>query len=552
MGRKASTGKYVVPEEIRALKPSGVSCNIKPIGGHYYVYEHLRVDDPKHPGRKKNASGKCIGKIEGGRFVSNSEERKSIDCRDLATKEYGQYAAALNNSLEVYEKLLKVFNTEEATRIYVLSLIYFVKGYVPASYVKDYFDQCVLSEKWPSLSISENTVNKFLESMGRHSLVLEEFQQMLLDESSGYTALDGHVILSCSKENDLADYGNKYGKLGNKQLNIMMAYDVENNHPLTSKAFEGALPDKSAVTDWFNTYHFKEGTTFIVDMGFYSEDNLGLYRSKGAKFVIPVPDNTILAKTMKKSVVFTDGFQYDKTDENGTSTSDLVFYRESTVAELEELIQKEEDEKAEQDYQSRLAEYEKAPEGKRKPRRHKPKQILRSKYPDDKIILYRNETMHKKLSLEFALQIGQDENHTEEIYQKLEPLFGVIVLRCNMKGTPSDYYYTYKKRWRIETYYQHVRNGSDFNGLQTEDYYSMQGLSFLILIEGLIYRCYVDKLQSKATPDFFNQLLHGNTAITVTDLLDGRGRVVSSNSSTDSTMYHNATIFIFAVRHLNW
>ncbi len=496
MGRKASTGKYVVPEEIRALKPPGVLCNIKPIGGHYYVYEHLRVDDPNHPGRKKNASGKCLGKIEGGRFVSNTEERKDIDRYDIATKEYGQYAAVLENSLGVYEKLDNIFSTEDATRIYVLGIIYFVEGYVPASYVKDYFDQCVLSEKWPTLSISENIVNTFLDSMGRHSQVLEKFQQQLIDESSGYTALDGHVILSCSKENDLADYGNKYTKLGNTQLNIMMAYDVEYNRPLTSRAFEGALPDKAAVSDWFDTYHFKEGTTFIVDMGFYSEDNLGLYRKNGAGFVTPVPDNTVIARTMKSSMIFTGSFQYDKTDENGKPTSDCVLYRESTVADLEDIAQKREDEKAEEDYQLRLAEYEKAPEGKRKPRRHKPKKVSRSKYPDDKITMYRNATMHDKLAIEFASQIGQDEKHTEEIYRELEPQFGTIILRNNLAGGPSDHYCIYKKRWRIETHYQHIRNGADFNGLQTDDYYSMQGLSFLMLIEGLIYRCYANKLQS--------------------------------------------------------
>ena len=92
----------------------------------------------------------------------------------------------------------------------------------------------------------------------------------------------------------------------------MVAYDVENNQPLTSRAFDGALPDKSAVSEWFESYTFQKRTTFIVDMGFYTEENLGLYRSNESYYVIPMPENTIIAKMMKKTIAFTGSFQYSK------------------------------------------------------------------------------------------------------------------------------------------------------------------------------------------------------------------------------------------------
>ena len=496
MARKPTVGSCTVPAEIRALKPQGVSCFVKKIRNSYYVYEHLRVPDSKRPGKLKNASGRCIGKIEGGAFISNNQDNTAIRDLDLEAKDYGEYAAALACSADVLEKLKKVFSTEDSIKIYVLGIIYFVESYVPASYIKDIFDQSILSNKWPTLPFSENIVGEFLRALGRHSMTLEKFQQLLVNESSGYTALDGHVILSCSKENDLADYGNKYSKIGNRQLNLMLAYDVESNQPLTSKAFDGALPDKSAVSEWFETFNFKTNTTFIVDMGFYAEDNLSLYRSNEFYFVVPVPDNTILAKMAKESISFTGSFQYNKTYENGKDASDTVLYREFTVKELEDLAQRIANEKVEKDYQERLKEYEADPVGKRKPRTHKAKQISRSEYQSDKVILLRNETMHRKMRDEYLSQIGQDNVHTQEKYEELEPLFGVIVLRSNKTESAEQIYSTYKKRRKIETHYQHIRNGADFNGLQTEDYYSMQGLSFILLIEGLIYRRFIDKLRS--------------------------------------------------------
>ena len=495
---KIINGKHVVPPEILALKPSSVSCTVKPISGHYYVYEIRKLANPIQPGKYKYDKSKCIGKIEGGQFVPNNEDQLRLSRLDITTRDYGEYAIALACSMDILERLESVFTLEESKQIYAMSVIYFVEGYVPANYIKDIFDQSVLSIKWPTLPISENSVHTLLKQLGLHNSQTEKFQQSLVDESSGLTALDGHVILSCSSKNDLADYGNKYCKYGNKQVNVMMAYDVENNNPLTCRAFDGAVPDKVAVKKWFETYHFKPGTTFIVDMGFYSDDNLMLYRSNNSYFIIPTPDNTTIAKMMKQSISFSGSFQYVKTNEIGSPSSDTILYRESTVLELETMAQKLEDERVDQDYQRRLAEYEQDSDKskKRKPRKHKAKQIVHSTCCNDRVIMYRNETMHYKLSAEYLSHVGQDNIHTENSYRELEPTFGIIILRLNSDGTPEQEYCKYKKRWRIETNYNHVRNDVDFNDLQLEDYYTTQGLSFLILIEDMVYRRFMRAIRA--------------------------------------------------------
>ena len=74
----SNPGKYSVPPEIRALKPKDVSCLVKKIDGGFYVYEHLRIDDPKRPGKKKNATGAYLGKIVDGKYIPHKQEQKSI------------------------------------------------------------------------------------------------------------------------------------------------------------------------------------------------------------------------------------------------------------------------------------------------------------------------------------------------------------------------------------------------------------------------------------------------------------------------------------------
>ena len=554
MPRPATSGKYIVPAEIKMLKPKDIPCTVKAIEApsktigartHYYVYELLSVPDAKHPGKKKNNSGPCIGKIEGGSFCPNKKGIKrlygargddtagqsgdgapdgadagqdttkadgaepvpeavanmnlGLDEIDLQVKDYGEYAVVLASTGRVLQQLNRHFSTDDSRLLYALGVIYFVEEYTPASYVHDVFEQSVLSNKWPSLAISENTVNEFLKLVGRHPVVCEEYSQDLIDSGSGLTAIDGHVILSCSKRNGLADYGNKYRKLGNKQVNILEAYDVVNEVPLTSKAYEGGLPDKSSVQELFVAYTFPPKTVFLVDMGFYSEDNLGLFREGGKHFVIPVPESTSISWAIRPADPYEGSFVYEKFDEDGIARQDRILYRETSVSELEDVYQEMVDSEA--DWKN--VEESLAHRDGEKPKKHYSRKVKRSAYGGDRVIIFRDEDMHEKMVREFLSQIGSDDAHTEEKLAELGPGFGVIVLRTNLaKGkakSPSEIYCKYKKRWKIETHYNYVENIVKFCGLKTEDYYSMQGLSFLIQIVGQIKSEYMKRLRSSAS-----------------------------------------------------
>lgn len=546
MARPSSSGQYTAPAEIQALKPKDVRCSIKVVHAsnkhhgstkHYYVCEDLFVTDEKNPNRKKRQTGKTIGKIEGGKFVPNNyyiglkkseadledsptknetsapeiasaseKEIKTIKQSainmnldmfeiDLQIKNYGEYAMVLESTSSVLKNLEKHFSDNDARMIYAMSIIHFIEEYTPASYMKDLYDQSVLSNKWPSLAISENKVGEFLVLLGTHPLICSEYSQDIITQSSGMTAIDGHVVLSCSRQNDLADYGNKYHTIGNKQMNMLQAYDVENCIPLASKVYEGGLPDKTSVQDLLSEYSFPNNTCFLVDMGFYSEEDLGLYREGNNHFVIPVPENTSISKAMRSNLKFTGRFTYTKTDENGASYDDIIEYRESTVKELENLYQTMIDNETDRKNAEIIAA---CPKGE-KPKLIQHRKIQRSLYPDDRVIMCRDSDMHEKMVQDFKEQIGTDKNHTEERLAEVAPFFGLILLRTNFtvaEKKPSEIYHSYKKRWRIETHYNFLENTIKFCGLKQENYYAMQGLSFLTVTFGQIKSAYMKKLKS--------------------------------------------------------
>ena len=134
-----------------------------------------------------------------------------------------------------------------------------------------------------------------------------------------------------------------------------------------------------------------------------------------------------------------------------------------------------------------------------KPKKHHSRKVTRSKYGNDRVIIYRDEEMHNKMVSEYLAQIGIDDVHTEEKLSQLAPQFGVIVLRTNIdskSASASDVYHYHKKRWKIETHYNFVANVIRFCGLQQSDYYSMEGLSFLMITVGQVKNAFLNKIRS--------------------------------------------------------
>ena len=78
--------------------------------------------------------------------------------------------------------------------------------------------------------------------------------------------------------------------------------------------------------------------------------------------------------------------------------------------------------------------------------------------------------------------------YTQEKFEQSKEVFGMYVLQSNAAKLAEELFACYKKRWGIETFYQHLKNKGDFNDLMIQDYYKEQGFAFIMLVTGQIHQ----------------------------------------------------------------
>ena len=422
-------GEYTVPESIRRYKPKGTM--VKRISGHYYVYEYSSYTDDQ--GKRHTKMGRAIGSIkEGTGLIPNTTFARDSEISSL---DYGEYAVAIANSQRTIALLKECFNPQDAIAIYIVAIIHFVQGFTYLRDIHNYYEMSVLSLWYPSIQLGYDALSKLYDALGRRQNSVLQMEEKLITNSSRQMAIDGHVIGCESELNDLAEKGYKFKKLGESQINLLMAYDVNTGIPLMSRIYEGASTDKVSIKDFLCQIELTD-MLFIVDRGFYSIDNINLFSSNGNAYIIPLGKNLNTCKAAVHSLEMHDRFMYQK----GKKASVVEFkdeiidgYRVLTYRELNESAAEQE-----------------------------------------------NYLRHMERG---------DKAYTKEGFEKAKYYLGVTVLQTSLEDrTPKEVYELYKKRWTIETFYNYFKNKAGYNSLYAEDYYKTQGLAFIMLVAALVHQ----------------------------------------------------------------
>ena len=427
---------YAVPEEIRALRPEGTV--VKNISGHYYVYERSRVKDEK--GKWHTKSGAVIGTIKpGAGFIPRESHAEDTA---VTAVDYGQYAAVISNSQEVLSLLEKHFNKEDAIRIYACAIIHFVEGFCHMKGMKKIYDQSWLSLRWPFLKMGDRSLSSFYETLGYRQTGVLSFEQDLCDNGSGKLAIDGHVIGSGSWWNSLSQKGYRFNELKEMQMNMIMAYDMVHKIPVAVKVCEGGENDKLSVKELFDDVVLKD-KLLIVDRGFYSESNLKMFADGHNQYIIPVPNHLNLCKDAVADLSYTGSFTYDEPGKIA-----LVEYKSC-------------------DYDG-----------------------FRVYVLHDK-----DEAMRDEANYAHMMELGR-KGYTREALDDKKAFFGLYILRTNDKESPAkDIFMWYKRRWRIETFYNFFSNVQHDEDFQQRSYYKIHGLAFILLVSSLIHTEFAEHMR---------------------------------------------------------
>lgn len=421
-------GDYTVPAEIRAMKPKGTI--VKKIKGQYYVYSHSQSKDPQ-TGKWKTDSGKLLGKIIPG--VGYAPNDKTCEIQGITCYDYGQYLLAAKLGLDDFNMLKECFNPDEAMQLFALAVIFCAEGYVGLKAAESYYERCLIARDYPALKFSYRRISKLLELIGRIGKK-EEFQRKCLEKSSDVMAIDGHVIPTTSENNDLSSTGFKTRQIGSEYMNLMMAMDAKSHLPVGVHVFPGYMVDKKDFIDFATGIGSLKGKIILLDMGFFSAENMNFITSQEGNYVIPVSENRAYYKEI--------------TSPRKGRIAQFLYHRNSKVDTVE---------------------------------------YREMKKDNRKIVYYRNISEAEKLSSAYLLNLEQGKpGFSMEDYDKKKKDFGIIVLETNLDDDAKTVYELYKSRWTIETFYDRLKNGIHFEELNLDDYATAQGVAFVMLISGRI------------------------------------------------------------------
>lgn len=105
------------------------------------------------------------------------------------------------------EQLKACFLPERAAQIYCYALILCINGFIHIDQVDDFYQESFLSLVYRNYSfkMGYTALSNLLHDLGSRGEPVRIFEQNLIDHCSKNVAIDGHVIRSCSTENDLAE-----------------------------------------------------------------------------------------------------------------------------------------------------------------------------------------------------------------------------------------------------------------------------------------------------------------------------------------------------------
>jgi transposase len=196
-----------------------------------------------------------------------------------------------------------------------LASINLIKGYTNLGNYKTHFDYSYYSECYDDVRISKNTVAEFLLDIGSRTEKVDTFYDLLISKSTNKFTIDGHCISNYSEKNCLAKYGNKYQQMKSKQVNLLVMLDIVTKYPLMTHMFDGSELDKTSIKNFLKIRKIKNAL-LVLDSGFYSKENIKIFKESNNNYVIPLSENLTDYKNAAKELKFEKDFSYGKDSGN--------------------------------------------------------------------------------------------------------------------------------------------------------------------------------------------------------------------------------------------
>lgn len=374
-------------------------------------------------GKRKPINGPTIGHIVNGQYVPIPEKApKNVSSSQVDLKGWGSIVLCDNLFKSVMQELLAVYSKKDAEKLFCIAILRACNNGIKDNELKEEYDDSFLSELYPNVALSRNTVSTFINNIGKNLSRVVKFMQ----NRAGLVSIDHHLLIDGTlKTNDsvvntLSDFSRKAKIKGRRDISVLFAFDLEEMEPICSKCFPGNMLDVTAYSD------------------FIAQNNI----TKGI-------------------IVADKGFPESAAHEHFEKNQDLHYLnpikRNSKMIERHKML----------DFNAMLPGYEGVTYKKEK-----------CVGCDKWLYSFRNVDKAGKEDKDWLRRASKKNTYNLEEYSKKNKSFGTIVLECDLDLPPEIVYKAYEKRWEIEIVMRFYKSACEFDDTRVHDDYSVIGSEF--------------------------------------------------------------------------
>lgn len=411
-----------VPKDILAI-PRPKNTRVKPSGNHYLVIKRTckRIN-----GRNVPVELGVIGEIRDGRYIERVKEPVK---REVDIKDYGEVSLCDKLGKDLMDDLLKVWTPKEATCLYTIALLRAAYGEVKNRDLELQYQTSYASELYKNVALSELTVSKFMDSIGKSYTLIRKFMQNRIESAKGKKLVIDGMLKDYNSKSIFSEFSRKGAKKGSKDLSLLYAFDPEEMEPIATKPYVGNMLDMTAIDDFVDDYKITNGI-MVFDKGFPSKAFLDkMQKEKNLSYIAPLKTNSKLVKRYKM-------------DEPDTP---LEGYENGTI----------------------LCKKVKMSNGK----------FLYS---------FRDPKMAMEQEVGYIAKAKKKDKFDVEKYNAKKSEFGLIVFESRTDTTPLIIYKAYAQRWDIEVFFDFYKNIIDRDCENVHNDYRVYATELINFLTALI------------------------------------------------------------------
>ena len=420
-----------IPKEILAV-PRPRNTVVIAYGKNKSLYSvRKRIGCRNDNGRHLPVNGPTIGHIIGGKFVAiNKEEPSSVSASPIDLKDWANIVLCDRLFSNIREELSAVYSQTDMMKIYCISILRVCDPGIKDYELKEAYETSFLSELYPGVALSKNTVSTFLNNMGKavSKIILFMQNRTAAVSMDHHLLIDGTLKSDESRVNSLSDFSRKAKTKGTRDISVLYAFDLEAMEPVCSKCFPGNMLDATSYSTFISENKITKGI-IVGDKGFpESAAHEHFEANKDLHYLNPVKRNSKFIER-HSMLDFTDilpgyeGITFRKEKCTGTDKW-LYSYRDSYKASKEE----------------------------------------------------RDWLRRAKKNKTYSLEVLREKQKT----------FGTIVLECDLDLPAETAYKAYENRWEIEIVMRFYKSACEFDETREHDDYSVIGSEFCDFLSTLL------------------------------------------------------------------